>query len=306
MAYKKWVPFVVVLFGLFTLANTQLQFQKKQMLLVLESNTLLSPQAISAKPSMNVSWQSLQAPEDGFSVYGVLDRKAQYTALGFYTTDYSKVELPMKEGRFFTAPDSREAIVGEAVPTYRYNGEVCFDYAGTRYIVIGTLGLSKDSPLKRFALVNDSSQLKREGIPLVFDGKHVGKIRWLKGTLMDNKGVERWLGMGTFLKLLKITTWAVLALGSVTASYFYVTAMRETRQVRFQMGEGIRCLMRRDFQQLTLWTVITAVLSRAVVYQGAQWPTAEALVTYAGIYAVLLITWLALSTMERGAYAQES
>ena len=167
MIYKKLVVFILILISIFSLANYEMLFYKRQKLLILESNSLLSPRNVLANESIKHSWRSDQKPKDKFTIYGIIERSSNQTVIGFYTTDYTKINLPIKNGSFFSIEDSKEAIVGKDIPIYYKNDVAYFDYGNIPYKVVGELGISKESPLRKYVLINDLKLLERDYVPLI-------------------------------------------------------------------------------------------------------------------------------------------
>lgn len=261
MKYRKIFPFILIISCIFFLILCGEKFQFVQDMLILESNNLFSPNHVLADKSINSVWKSVQTTYDDFHVFGLLEKTSNQTVMAFYATNYSKLKPPIKSGIFFTIPDSKEVVVGENIKTSIRNGMEYFNYKNESYLVIGKLGISNNSPLKNYILINDSSLLEEPYIHLIFDGVNIGKITWLKSKPMENKGVVRWFNISFVSKWIKWVTWLVIAFASSLAAYSYGIATKETRLMRFQIGVRMKDIMKSDLLILTLTTLFMILVT---------------------------------------------
>lgn len=290
MKYLKMVPFFLVMITILFLQLFQNQFQSIQEKLVLESNALLSSQHILAEETTYSYWESSQKLDDHFRIYGTLDDTTEQKIMAFYSTDYSSDQFPISEGLFFDKENSKQAIVGNNVQTTVNNGVEYFKYNNTNYQVIGKLGISDDSPLKNFIVINDSTLLSTPNIKLVFDGPDINKISWLKGKPMENKGVERWFNINFLSKWIKWTTIIVITFSSILASYFYTIVTKEARCAKFQIGISIKNILKAD---ILLLTIIVLLMGMATIFiiklYLLRLPILNILISYLILYTGLIV-----------------
>lgn len=296
MKLKKMIPFILIVTCIYFLIFYENQFQYKQKLLILESNNLFTSQHVFADSSVNSVWKKHKNSHDNFRVFGLLERSTKQTIMAFYTTDYSKFLPPMKSGSFFLSPDSKEAIVGESVNTSIENGIEYFIYRGVKYKVIGELGISDNSPLKKYVLINDSSLIEKYNKQLIFDGKETQKITWLKGKVMESKGIERWFNINFLLRWIKMTTMIVIICSSVLAAYFFTVATKEIRCIRFQIGIGIKKILKIDLLIITFFSFIMALIIWFLsIVKNVHMYAEESLIYYILFYIILVMTNIILS-----------
>lgn len=290
MKYLKMVPFFLVIITILFLQLFESQFQSIQEKLVLESNALLSSQHVLAEETTYSSWKSSQKPDDHFRIFGTLEDTPTQKIMAFYSTDYSSDQFPIGEGSFFKKENSKQAIVGSNVQTTIINGVEYFKYNNTNYQVIGKLGISDDSPLKNFIVINDSTLLSTSNIKLVFDGPEINKISWLKSKPMENKGVERWFNISFLSKWIKWTTIIVITFSSILASYFYTIVTKEVRCTKFQTGISIKNILKVD---ILILTVIVLLMGMATIFiiklYILRLPILNILITYLILYIGLIV-----------------
>lgn len=264
------------------------KFRNRQELLVLESNSLLSSQHILASDATNLVWKDLQNLNNHFNLFAMIERSSKHTVMAFYTTDYKTLKLPLREGSIFSNENSKEVIVGDDILTTNRNGIDYYNYNSIDYRVIGTFGVSKNSPLKKYILINDSDLIHQTAAPLIFDGKHIDKIQWLEGTVMENKGIERWFNIEFILTLVSITIWIVIICATILAAYSLLIAREEIRVIQFQIGIKVEQILKQDIILINYLILTLIVSSWLLITKNINVSATEIILSYLVIYIVLI------------------
>lgn len=291
MKYKKMIPFVIILFCIFSLMGYQKKFQRKQELLVLESNALLSSQHIFADKTINSTWKQQQKSNDHFNLFAILEQSSDHTIMAFYSTRYETLALPLRHGVAFSTHNSKEVIVGDDIQTTTKGTFEYFTFNRVDYRVIGTFGISKNSPLKKHVLINDDTLIEQATNQLIFDGKDLNTIQWLEGNSMENKGVERWFNIEFFLTLIAFTTWIIIICATFLAAYTMLIARTEIRSIQFQIGLGIKQILKQDILSMSYLYCGLIVLSSLLTTRDTSISASEIITSYSLIYIVLVASY---------------
>lgn len=256
--------------------------------MVLESNSLLSSQHILADKTMSSTWKKQQSADDQFNIFAMLEQSNTRTVMAFYSTNYKTLTLPLRKGILFNTQNSNEAIVGDEILTTVKEGVEYFRFNDTDYEVIATFGVSENSPLKKHVLINDDTLIELSSTQLVFDGKNIETMQWLKGSLMENKGVERWFNIDFLLILIATTTWIVIVCSTILAAYSLLIAREEIRLIQFQIGLGVERILKKDLLLISGIYISLTALSYLFfsVTQGIS--TREIILSYLVIYLILV------------------
>lgn len=297
MKYIKMIPFTLVLICIFSLINTENTFEKKQNLLVLESNEFLSNQHIVLDKDIEIDPTILESSDNDYRIYGTLERTPKLVVIAFFATNYKNINMPLKSGSFFSDSRAKEALVGESVKTYTRNGCEYYQYKDKTYYVIGKLGLSSDSPLKRHVLINDKNLLEKSVEPLIFDGANLKALEAFNGFHAINKGVERWFNISFILKWISITTWIVSIFAASLASYFYFLITKELSNTKHQIGLSLNKILVENIVILTGITSFISILLRYLLIPKDTFLEVEYFISMFIIYATLIIVFVVFSVI---------
>ncbi|QOR34675.1 hypothetical protein IMX26_14550 [Clostridium sp. 'deep sea'] len=297
MKYKKLISFILTVTFILLLMCYENQFQNVHNALILESNDLFSPHHLLADNSVALEWNNLQNKQDNFRVFGLIEKSVRYTVMSIYSTDYTEFKPPLHSGISFSRPNSQEAVVGRDVQTITIDNKEYFYYHDKKYRVIGKIGISEDSPLKKHVLINDTALLNKPSIPLVFDGNNIKNITWLKGQSFETKGVERWFNLTFISKLINWTVLIVIIGASALAAYFFEIATCEANLLRYQTGVNLKNILLRGLIMLTTTTLISIIILFLLAYYSIFSLTILKVICNCLLsYCTMVVTYFKLST----------
>jgi hypothetical protein len=241
---------IIMLLCIMLLVAVTQNYLLKQKLLILESNNLLSSNHIQANNYINSRWKDKINKNDNIWVMGTIEIIDDIKVVGFFASKFDDIILPINRGRIFSENDELESIVGDDVPTYNVGNTEIFKYNNKEYKVIGKMGLIKDSPLKKTALINDSVLLEARETILFFDGPDVDKASWLEGEC-NNIGIERWLNLTYFSINIKNIVILMIFCSSVLWSYNLNITLKKTRELYIQTGIRLIHILKKELAYLT-------------------------------------------------------
>lgn len=221
-----WIGLVFI----FILILLNLHYQLQQDLYVLESNNLKSRENIVFKTKDNLDWFN-KIENSNENLWVISERKNEkFVLLNLYSPNIKDIKLPISSGKNFKFENSMEALVGKNIQVSNKDNNKYFEYASKKYKVIGTLGISENSPLSNVVLINEVELLRKEEI-LTLNGEGIEKIGINKAEQGENKGVERLLGITKFSRLINLSVTSISIISTVLWIYFFCF----TRQNKYRI-----------------------------------------------------------------------
>lgn len=221
-----WIGLVFI----FILILLNLHYQLQQDLYVLESNNLKSRENIVFKTKDNLDWFN-KIENSNENLWVISERKNEkFVLLNLYSPNIKDIKLPISSGKNFKFENSMEALVGKNIQVSNKDNNKYFEYASKKYKVIGTLGISENSPLSNVVLINEVELLRKEEI-LILNGEGIEKIGINKAEQGENKGVERLLGITKFSRLINLSVTSISIISTVLWIYFFCF----TRQNKYRI-----------------------------------------------------------------------
>lgn len=277
---------IFILFCILLLPTITKQYEQKQQLLILESNSLLSSNHIKVNSNINSIWKNKINKEKNIWILGTIENKNNINVMSIYATDFKKIIFPINKGKMFSKNDSKEAIVGSEVDTYVVDKREVFDFNGTKYNVIGKLGASKNSPLQMTALINDSKLLELKEIELSFDGSDINSLSWLKKIESKDKGVERWFDINAISNYIMITVWIILICSIILWIYHFNINSKIMRTILIQIGINRYKILIREIRYLSFIFFMNVIIILGII--NTEYILNKILKYYLGLYFITI------------------
>ncbi|HEL0442418.1 TPA: hypothetical protein TVS37_000970 [Streptococcus equi subsp. zooepidemicus] len=286
----KWLGQVVVLLILLLPLLLAFSYEKKQRLYILESNQLKSETHYSLSAAEQRAWRSQMLSSSPPAWLTAEIKQDDLVIKPVYANHWLKLDFPLYQGRLFSKNNGKEALVGAKVPTKTINGKDCFIFNHTSYTVIGRLGQEQESLLSKTVLLTDDTLLD-QAPSLTFHSFYPIQKKRQQGY---NQGVSRLLKLGSYLKLLKLTTHSVVALSLLAWFYCYHLSRITHRFLLYQLGLTKWQLALKELCRMTVMAIIASVLWLLLAYiVTGSWSLGHHLAVYLAAFVLIsgLLAW---------------
>ncbi|MEI5989371.1 hypothetical protein A5881_000859 [Enterococcus termitis] len=216
------------------------QYQRQQDKLFFESNDLYSTDHLFVKETFQTIVEDKFKASDDLSIFIPLESKNNDEVRGYFSKNYSEQHFPIKNGSFFSASNSKEALIGKDVATISENNCTYYQYNNDQYKVIGYLGLTNPSFLDNSVLINDSSLFSMPTTYLAIDGRKINTIYQdtfgKNDSYQKNMGLDRKVNSDYFSPLIYSLTLFIVIMSTVLIAYLIFTDLKRENCIKYILG----------------------------------------------------------------------
>jgi len=287
---------VAILFLLFTVLSASLNiYSEIQQGITLEGNRLHSAHALLITDSSDQVLSSLTTENVNARVYRSLSPDGRIRAI--LELGNNSTFLPIHDGRQFSANDVQAAMVGSDVPVQTVEGESFYEYQGTQYLVVATLGFGERSLLSEDVLIRDRA-LFSPGVleTVVVDGAEA------ESQIMREFGEDAYAQLASATgrrtnidyvsPILLGFGWSLVSLGCVIAALLMARYTRPLDTVRHQLGHTRWWILRSDLFKVTTISLVSSAPASILVLMMARAPETAGVAIAAILAQAILIVVL--------------
>lgn len=299
----KIFPSFMVLVALCLFQNIFGIFLNKQLLLLMESNYLLTNHHIKCSNYyLNENIENEMA-NNSYWKYTVIDDSNDTTILAYYSNNYAKSILPLSNGKMFEMENSKQAIVGKKISTVELNGTEWISYRKDYYEVVGKIGLTEDSPVDNYILINETD-LFQEAYQeeTYFDSLDTKKMDVLKekyNLKRNNIGIERWLNISSYTSILYLMGIILMFSVSVIIAFIFLNSRKDLNELKHELGISLSKSIKKEIA--TLFCIDVGVLLAIVLYhnQSQSNRVIAQIITYNLFCIIVMVTIYVINVSQQ-------
>jgi hypothetical protein len=265
---KKMVPFFLVLLIVYLLHFFSVKTQLYQDLLILESNGLFTTNHIIANKQLIELWENERTDLSDIYAYCIVEKNVDKTVMAIYANDFHNIYLPINHGRMIDDYGYNQAIVGTNINTFYQDGFEYYEYDNEQYKVVGKLGISTNSPLENYIIINNLSYFANNDNEIIFCGDGVNKLNLASAKVNINRGIDRWLNIATYSSFIAYTSYLIMIISVGLSGLFFVINTKEERYLKYQFGVSKLKIIFHDIKMLTYVSLLLSFLSFLASQQG--------------------------------------
>ncbi|MCB5952973.1 hypothetical protein LI951_12925 [Enterococcus sp. BWT-B8] len=240
MKNKNMLISIFLVFSTYFLLTLVNEYHVRQTKLFLESNDLYSIEHLFVKDNFETIVDNTFKDVDDLAVFVPLESNNTDIVRGYFSKDYSNKLFPLSKGKFFSIPNSKEALVGNEVVVVENGGREYYVYNNVSYKVIGYLGYSRPSFLDNSVLINDSAVFDSAKKFLTVDGTKIGNnykaYYEKKDYYQNNIGLDRKINSDFFSPIIYGLSLVIILMSSVLMAYIVYMDLKKENEVNYILG----------------------------------------------------------------------
>jgi len=236
--YKIEILMILLLVFVFTISY----YQQIQSMLILESNRLLTGNAVSIQGNDTQMLELENLKNISYRIFVILheDINNNSSVYAFYTPLPGSWLPPMSEGAFFEENNTQEAVVGRNVTVEETATGYVYFFDGQAYEVVGFLGLTTPSLLDDTVLINSGYNLSNTEHEIIVDYDRANVLVRYFGeeAIIQTRGVLRLLATDFFTPFIVIYSQIITILTVMVIGYLYFLKTQPENTIRYLIGEN--------------------------------------------------------------------